>query len=286
KNWSEVKSSVIKAYRSFDDEIGDFVSELFDNHQVDYVDRPGRVNLKFCYPSFKKKTAFVFFTYTGIMNDAYVAAHEIGHAVYSYFTDTNQRLLNRDYSSCIAETGSIFGELLLTEQLVKDCDTNELRIEILAKVLDRFYQLAFHTGIWALFERDVYEFIESGGYLDADKACEIWRENRHKLYGDNVDWVKNSEYEWPTWGQLFRPNFRFYNYTYCFAQMVVYALYNDFKRGESDFNERFKTLLSRGGSMSPREQLAELGYDITRPGFWQLGIKQADTFLDDLRRLI
>lgn len=87
-------------------------------------------------------------------------------------------------------------------------------------------------------------------------------------------------------GQLYYPNFRFYNYSYSFAQLLVFALYEEYKRGTSDFKERFKLLLSRGRSMSPKEQIGEMGYDITKPDFWTLGIKRAEYSLDDLRKLL
>ena len=285
-DWTEVKSSVRKAYQEFDDEIGNFVNGLFQKRQIDSEKKPGRANTAFCFPFFERKTSFVFVTYTGSLNDAYIVAHELGHAVHSYFTDTHQSMLNTEYSSCLAETSSIFGELLFTEQLMKECDNDDLRLEILAKVLDRFYQWSFHIGSYALFEKDLYEFIGAGGFLDTDKACEIWRNNRHKIYGDTVEWSENLDYDWARWGQFFRPNYRFYNYSYSFAQLLVFALYKDYKKSKSDFNDRFKRLLSRGSIMSPRDQIAELGFDITKPDFWNRGIKQAESFLDDLKKLL
>ena len=85
---------------------------------------------------------------------------------------------------------------------------------------------------------------------------------------------------------LFEPNFRFYNYSYVCAQLLVFALYEDYKENPSNFSERFKRLLSRGGSMSPRDQIAELGYDITKPDFWILVINRAEYFLNDLQKLL
>jgi len=114
----------------------------------------------------------------------------------------------------------------------------------------------------------------------------MWRTARHKIYGDSVEWTESRDYEWASIGQLFIPNYRFYNYSYSFAQLLVFALYEDYKQNSSDFKDRFKRLLSRGSSMSPKDQIAEMGYDITKPDFWKLGIKQAESFLDDLKKLI
>lgn len=285
-DWSSVKTSIIKAYDAFDEEFGDLVGSLFADRRIDSEDRPGRANTGFCFPCYEKKTSFMFITYNGTLNDAYIMAHELGHAAHSHFMYKRQSILNTDVSMCLAETGSIFGELIFTEHLLKNCDNDELRIELLAKVLDRFYQMTFHVGLWAFFERSLYEVIEAGEILDADRACDIWNTTRHKIYGDSIEWTENLDYEWAMSGQLYIPNFRFYNYSYSFAQLLVFALYEEYKRGTSDFKERFKLLLSRGRSMSPKEQIAEMGYDITKPDFWTLGIKRAEYFLDDLRKLL
>lgn len=286
RNWSDMKTSVIQTYQQFDDEIGNFIDGLFKNRRVDSEDCPGRASTAFTFPVFPMKTSYVFFTYNGTLNDAYIVAHELGHSVHSYFTDTTQSVLNTNYSMCLAETGSIFGELLFTEQLLKECTDDELKLEILAKVLDRFYQWVFHIGLYGLFEIGLFEFIQKGGYLDIEKTRDIWRENRYKIFGDSVEWSENLDYDWVRMGQLFYPNFRFYNYSYSFAQLVVFAFYDDYKENPSDFSERFKRFLSRGSSMSPKDQIAEMGHDITKPDFWKIGIRRAESFLEDLRKLV
>ncbi|TFG28048.1 hypothetical protein EU527_17800 [Candidatus Thorarchaeota archaeon] len=287
QDWSSVKTTVISAYDEFDDEFGKYVRGLFTNRRIDSEDRPGRAGLGFCFPCYEKKTAFVFITYNDTLNDAYIIAHELGHGIHSHYIMRHNNYLNSvNLSSCVAETGSLFGEILFTEQLLKESDNDELRLEVLARVLDRFYSMTFYIGCWAFFEQNLYNAIENGEAIDVERVCEIWRNVRHKTYGDTIEWTENTEFEWARMGNLFMSNYRFYNYSYSFAQLLVFALYEDFKRGASDFKERFKRLLSRGASMSPREQIAELGFDITKPDFWTLGIKRAEHFLEDLQKLL
>jgi len=288
KDWSGVKISVIKAYDAFDSRVGTVVRSLFTSRRIDSEDRPGRRNVGgFCASDFERKTSFVFVTHTGTLNNAYSLAHELGHAVHNYFMHKHLNVLNSfRVSACMAETGSIFGELIFSEQLMKECGDFELRIEILANLLERFHQKVFHIGLWAFFEQSVYDAIEAGDALDADRICDIWRATRHRIYGDTIEWTENLDFEWARMPTLFYPNFRFYNYSYSFAQLLVFALYEDYKQNSSDFKERFKRLLSRGSSMSPREQIAEMGYDITRPDFWTLGINRAESFLDELQKLL
>jgi oligoendopeptidase F len=285
-DWTTAKKTVIQAYSNFDDEIGNYVRSLFADRRIDSKDRQGRVSFPgFCWGVHEKQTSFIFLTYNNTLANAYMLAHELGHGVHNYFIHKNQSALNNDTSMCIAETGSKFGELLLTDQLMEECDTDELKTEVLENVVSRFYGTTFNLTLFALFEMSLYEAIMDGQMLDAEKICEIWRNTRQRIFADSIEWTANTDYVWARMPMLFRPNFRFYNYSYVFAQLLVFALYEDYKNNPSDFSERFKCLLSRGSSMSPREQVAEMGYDITKSDFWTLGIKRGEHLLDELKKL-
>ncbi|TFG26945.1 hypothetical protein EU528_13645 [Candidatus Thorarchaeota archaeon] len=285
-DWTTAKKTVIQAYATFDDEIGKYVSSLFTDRRIDSEDRPGRSIIPgVCWGVPEKKTSFIFLTYNNSLSNAYTLAHELGHGIHNYFIDKGQTFLNIDTSMCIAETGSIFGELLLTEHLLKECETDELKTEVLENVVGRFYGTTFNLTAYALFEMSLYDAIMDGQMLDAEKICEIWIATRERIFGDTIEWPVQYDYEWAKVHMLYMPNFRFYNYSYVFAQLLVFALYEDYKENPSNFSERFKRLLSRGCSMSPREQIAEMGYDITKSDFWTLGIKQAERLLDELKRI-
>ena len=94
------------------------------------------------------------------------------------------------------------------------------------------------------------------------------------------------EYEGARIPHFFFANYRYYNYSYSFAQMLVYAVYEEYQKGDAGFNERFKTLLAAGSSKSPCEQIADFGYDLNDPSFWKLGSKQADRLLTELKKLV
>lgn len=285
-DWNKVKSLVLQAYSNFDEEVGEMLKGLFTNNRVDSLDRPGRMATAFAFPYYKDRTAYVFLSYNGTLNDAYIVAHELGHAVHGLLMYKHLSLANCNLSSCMAETASIFGELLLTDELLRTFQTPEAQLEILAKVLDRFYTWGYHTGAYSLFELGLYEALESGEFIDADFACNLWKNTLSEMIGECIEWTKNLEYEWARWNQFFDPHYRFYTHSYTFAQMLVFALYDDFKSGDTDFNKRFKKLLSRGSSMSPKDQISELGYDISKPDFWVRGTKQAEQFLEKLKKLI
>jgi oligoendopeptidase F len=138
----------------------------------------------------------------------------------------------------------------------------------------------------ALFEKSVYDSIKAGKTIDAETACDLWDAAKKRIFGDVVDWTEWMEYEWARIPHHFIPNFRFYNYSYSFAQMLVFALYNAFKEEGPAFMDRFKPLLGGGNTKSVREHLSDFGYDLSDPSFWELGAKQADKFLNEFKKLV
>ncbi|MBD3407508.1 MAG: hypothetical protein GF411_15435 [Candidatus Lokiarchaeota archaeon] len=284
--YPKAKEVVIDSFSSFDGELGTVIQDMFDGKRIDAANRVGKPNTAFCAGWQKAKKSFILMSYSPILGDLYTLAHENGHAAQGHLIYQNQRPINYRGSSCMAETGSIFGELLLTEKLLAESKTDAQRLEVLSNVLNDFYYTVYYVGTRALFEIELYKNIENDELIDEDLACKEWQAAKDRIFGDVVDWTEYMEWEWARIPHFFFANYRFYNYSYSFAQMLVFAVYEDYKKGEADFNERFRRLLASGGSKSPAEQISEFGYDVSNPSFWELGPKTADRLLDDLKKLI
>ncbi len=182
--------------------------------------------------------------------------------------------------------GSIFGELLLTDKILEMSESKEQKIEILSHVLSDYFYVVYYVGLRALFETSLYDTIDSGNFLDAETACNLWNAAKKRIFGDSVDWNEYMEYEWARFGHTFMPNRRYYNFSYSFAQLLVFALYEVYKQEGPVFVERFKDLLAAGNTKSVREHLLDFGFDIADPKFWELGAKQASRFLEEFKNLI
>lgn len=284
--WPEAREITIDSFTSFDADMGKTVQSMFEGQRIDSVNRVGKANTAFCagWPSQKK--SFVMMSYNNTMNSLYTLAHELGHAAQGTLNYTANTPLNHFSGMCMAETGSIFGELLLTDLLLNKSKTDEERFEILSHVLNGFFYTVYYVGIRALMEKALYQAVEDDKLIDAELACNLWNTSKDRIFGDVVEWSEYMEYEWARIPHFFFSTYRFYNYPYSFAQMLVFAVYEAYQSGEADFNDRFKRLLSRGGSMSPRDQIAEFGFDLTDPSFWKLGPKQADRLLSEFKKLI
>jgi oligoendopeptidase F len=280
--WNQSRKQVVDAYSEFDPELGGWVDEMFAKRHIDGKVRKGKASGAFCSSWLTGKTAYVLQSFNGNVSDVYTQAHELGHAVHAYLGARAQKPSNFETGSCLAETGSVFGELLLTEKLLSKAETREEKQAILASVLDRFFVVVFQVSARALFEQSIYDAMSRGEAMDGEGIAKSWISGRDALYGDSVDWMDEMRWAWVVTPHYFIANYRFYNYPYVYAQLFVYALYHLYREQGKNFVPKLKKLLAARGSKSPRELAAELGLDITEKTFWQKGMKQAEQFINAL----
>jgi oligoendopeptidase F len=281
-SWKESRREILDAYRGFDGEIGDWAKEMFERRHIDAEVRNGKTSGAFCASWVAGKTAYILQSFNKNIGDVYTLAHELGHAVHSYLGSRAQKPSNLDLSMCVAETGSIFGELLFTERLLSKAKTKEEKQAILATVLDDFGMTVFQVSARVFFEKSMYDTIKRGEFLDGKTVANLWTEARNMIYGDSVDWLDVMKWEWTMKPHYYMANFRFYNYPYVFAQLFVFALYRLYKEQGKRLVPKLKKLLSTGSSKSPQKLASEVGFDITDEAFWEKGMKQAEEFINML----
>ena len=281
-SWRKAREMVVSSYEAFDEEMGKWVEEMFAKRHIDGKVRRGKESGAFCTSWLAGKSAYILQSFNEKMGDVYTQAHELGHAIHAYLGSRAQKPTNYDIGSCIAETGSTFGELLLTERLLSEARTKEEKQAILAHVLDEFGMAVFQVSARAFFEQRMYDAISQGQFLDGETVAKLWVESRDKIYGDSVDWLDVMKWEWTMKSHYYLANYRFYNYPYVFAQLFVFALYRVYKEQGSSFASKLKKLLAAGSSKSPRELAAELGLDLAEEEFWEKGMEQARSFIEML----
>jgi oligoendopeptidase F len=284
--WADSRKEVTEAYAEFDQQIGDWISEMYQKRHLDGEVRKGKTAGAFCASWLAGKSAYILQSFNGRMMDMYTQAHELGHAIHAYLASRAQKPSNCEVGSCAAETGSIFGELLLTEQLLKKAKSKEEKQAILAIVLDEFGMAAFQVSARVFFEQALYDSTKAGKFLDGETVAKLWVEARGKIYGDSVEWLEAMQWHWTTTPHYYMSNYRFYNYPYAYAQLFVYALYRLYKEQGRSFVPKLKALLAAGSSKSPRELATELGFDVTTEAFWQKGMKQAEEFINMLEQAL
>lgn len=285
-SWKKSREEALTTYSEFDEEIGKWVNEMFEKRHIDGEVRKGKESGAWCASWIRGRSAYILQSFNETLDDLYTQVHELGHAIHAYLGSRNQKLSNLEIGSCIAEVGSTFGELLLTDSLLRKVQTKEEKQAILANVLDGFGMAAFQVSARVYFEQNMYRAIGDGRFLDGETVAELWVKARDMIYGDAIDWLDVMKWEWTMKPHYYMANYRFYNYPYVFAQLFVFALYKLYKEQGKAFVPKLKKILAAGSSKSPRDMAAELGLDITSEEFWKKGMEQAEEFIDMLEKTI
>ncbi|HVP17176.1 MAG TPA: M3 family metallopeptidase [candidate division Zixibacteria bacterium] len=285
-SYARARELVIRAYSRFDEDYASAVKDMFVRNHLDSSPRFGKQNGAFCASWYNGKSAFVLDSFNGRLRDVYTLAHELGHATHDYYAQPRQTLLNLRTPMVVAETASIFGELLLTDLLLSEAKTDAEKKVILTSVLDMAGTPLFRVTSRAWFEQSLYDALNKGDYLDFETMCKQWTTARDRIYRDAVEWFSVMKAEWTTVPHYYMANFRFYNYPYVYAQLFVYALYQKYLEEGSRFVPKFKKMLSAGSSVSPLEigKIADL--DVNDPDFWKLGTKQYEHFINELEKIV
>ncbi len=278
-SWKEATREIVAAYENFDRQISEWIREMFAKRHIDGEIRKGKASGAFCSSWLAGKSAYMLQSFNRRMGDLFTLAHELGHAIHAYLAARAQKPSNCHIGSCIAETGSIFGELLLAEHLLSNAKTREEKQAILVHILDEFGGAAFQVSARFFMEKELYSAIAQGKFLDGETVAKHWVAARDKISGDAIDWLDVMKWEWTKSPHYYMANYRFYNYPYVYAQLFVYALYRLYKEQGKEFVPKLKKILAAGSSKSPKELSAELGFDITSEEFWQKGVKQAENFI-------
>lgn len=285
-NFQQAQDLVIQAYNRFDPQYASAVKEIFEKRHIDATPRFGKRNGAFCASYYNGKSAYILQSFNGTLTDVFTLAHELGHATHDWFASRNQTLLNMNIPSTVAETASIFGELLLTDQLLDSTKSDSERKALLCLVLDEAGMTAFQVTARVWFEKALYASIEEGEYLEYKTICSHWTKSRDRIFGDAVRWFPEMEAEWTMKPHYYMANYRFYNYPYVYAQMFVYALYQKYLEEGKAFVPKLVKILSAGGSISSLEIGGIVGLNVADPEFWKSGLKVFERFIGDLEKII
>ncbi len=284
--FEEARDLVARAYGRFDPDYSAAVREMFLQRRIDASPRFGKRNGAFCASWYNGKSAWILQSYSGTLNDVYTLAHELGHATHDYYTSRSQTYMNTSIPSIVAETASIFGELLLTDLLLEEAKSDAERKAVLCLVLDEAGMTTFQVSARVWFEQSLYTAIQQGKFLDYKTICRLWTNARDRIYGDAVSWLPEMEAEWTMKPHYYMANYRFYNYPYVYAQLFVYGLFELYLQGGKLLVPKLVRALSAGGSMSPLDIGQTLGLNVAEAGFWSGGLRVFERFVGDLEKTI
>ncbi len=285
-SFGEVQSLITRAYSRFDPQYATAVEEMFRKRRIDAPPRFGKRNGAFCASWYRGKSAFILDNFNGTLSDVFTLAHELGHATHDYYMSRSQTLMNIAVPSIVAETASIFGELLLTDLMLEQAKSDAQSKAVLCMVLDEAGMTTFQVTARVWFEQALYNSIKQEEYLDYPTICRHWTVARDRIYSDAVAWLPEMQAEWTMKPHYYMANYRFYNYPYVYAQMFVYSLYEHYLEEGKAFVPKLMQALSAGSSVSPLEIGKILGLNVADPTFWSGGLKVYERFIVNLEKVL
>lgn len=280
-SFAEAKEMVVASYRSYDPEFGDIVAAFFDERRVDVLPRTGKSGGAFAMGISPSLPPFLLLNYTGTLRDLATIAHEAGHGLH-FVISQKQTMLNYHAPLPLAETASVFGEMLLTRELLDYERDPQLRRSLLCAKIEDIIATTFRQTVLTRFELRLHNERQSG-LLSNDRIAEIWLEENGKLYGDSVEMIPAYRWGWSYISHFIHS--RFYCYSYTFAELLVLALFQKYREQGEAFKPGYRALLESGGALSPADTAQLAGIDITDGGFWQKGYDVLAGLIGELKQL-
>jgi oligoendopeptidase F len=279
--WDQAKDTVLTAYGAFSPRMADVAERFFSRNWIDAPARPGKQPGAFAHPTVPSAHPYVLLNYQGKPRDVMTLAHELGHGVHQVLAAPNGALM-APTPLTLAETASVFGEMLTFQKLLAETkDVKQRRAMLAAKVEDMINtvvrQIAFYT-----FERKVHTERRKGE-LTASKIDEIWMSVQGESLGPAIELKPGYEVFWS-----YIPHFihsPFYVYAYAFGDCLVNSLYAVYEKSHEGFAERYLAMLSAGGTKHHSELLKPFGLDARDPKFWQGGLSVIARMIGELEAL-
>jgi oligoendopeptidase F len=278
--WREAQATVLDAYGAFSPKMAAIAERFFKNRWIDAPVRAGKAPGAFSHPTVPSAHPYVLLNYQGRRRDVMTLAHELGHGVHQVLAAPNGALM-APTPHTLAETASVFGEMLTFKKLLAKADRKQRKAMLVAKVEDMINtvvrQIAFYT-----FERKVHSERRSGG-LTVERLNALWLEAQQESLGPAIELKSGYETFWVYISHfVHRP---FYVYAYAFGDCLVNSLYADYERAAEGFAERYLEMLAAGGTKHHSELLAPFGLEARDPAFWQGGLGVIERMIDELEWL-
>ena len=269
---------VLDTFNRFDPRFGTYTERLFKENHIDSEIRNGKTGGAFCYTVSPRRTPYVLLNFNGMMRDVSTMAHEFGHAIHSMFA-YDKPILVSHAPLPLAETASVFGEMLLNEEIYKKLDREKKKI-LLAEQIDDMYATIIRQAFFTIFEIEAHKNIVEQN-VTSDNLSEYYMNNLKAQFGDSIHISNDFRWEW-----LYIPHFfhtPFYCYAYSFGNLLVLSLYQQYLEDGNSFISKYIKILSAGGSEKPETLLSESGFNISDPSFWQQGFDLIKTKINKLK---
>ena len=280
--WEAARDIVIAAYTEFHPRMGEIATMFFEKNWIHAPVRKGKNGGAYSAGTIPSAHPYVFLNYTGTNRDVQVLAHELGHGIHQYLSRQQGPLL-MDTPLTVAETASVFGEIITFNKLFAAAQTDEQRLSMLVSKLDDILATVHRQISFNRFEDMIHTARRTEGELSVDRFSELWLRSQQDQFGDTVILSDGFRHWWSYISHFMHvPG---YVYAYAFGELLVLSLYEEYKNDREHFPDKYLEMLSSGGSKSPVDLLKPFGLDIEDPAFWDSGLGVIQRAIVEAERL-
>ena len=279
--WAKARDLVLSAYGDFAPEMRAIAQRFFDEGWIDAPVRPGKAPGAFAHPTVPSAHPFVLLNYQGKTRDVMTLAHELGHGVHQVLAAAQGPILSQTPLT-LAETASVFGEMLTFQAVLRETTDPKKRKSLLASKVEDMLNTVVRQIAFYEFERRVHT-ARKQGELTAEQIGKIWMDVQHESLGPAIDFKPGYETFW-----CYIPHFihsPFYVYAYAFGDCLVNSLYARYSEAAEGFQQKYFAMLKAGGTQHHKELLAPFGLDASDPAFWDKGISVIEGFIHEIEAL-
>ena len=279
--WEDAQKMVMEAYADFSPKMALLAEPFFTKGWIDAGLKPGKAPGAFAHPTVTNVHPYVMLNYMGKQRDVMTLAHELGHGVHQVLAASQGELLSSTPLT-LAETASVFGEMLTFRKLLDNATDPARRKHLLANKVEDMINTVVRQIAFYDFECKLHE-ARANGELTPDQINEVWMSIQAESLGPVFNFVEGYETFW-----TYIPHFihsPFYVYAYAFGDGLVNALYAVYEEGDPDFQDKYFDMLSAGGSKHHSELLAPFGLNASDPKFWDKGLSLISSMIDELEEM-
>ncbi len=280
--WNEARALVVDAYQKFHPEMGEVAGKFFEHNWIDAAIRPGKRGGAYSASTAVSVHPYVFMNYDGRVRDVQTLAHELGHGVHQYVS-RDKGVLQSGTPLTTAETASVFGEMLVFQDLMERLTSKDEKLALLIGKIDDTIATVFRQISMNRFEDAIHTERRRAGELTTARFNELWMQTQRDLYGDSVKLTDDYALWW-----CYIPHFLHtpgYVYAYAFGELLVLALYERYQQSRNGFADAYMEMLRAGGSDSPEAITSKMGVDINGASFWNSGIILIEKLIEQAEQL-
>ncbi len=280
--WDDARQVVRESYSGFHPRMGEIVGQFFEKKWIDAALAPNKRGGAFSHGAVPSAHPYIMLNYTGKIRDVQTLAHELGHGIHQYLS-RKQGVLQSDTPLTTAETASVFGEMLVFQQLMRMESDPANRLAMLVSKIDDTIATVFRQVAMNRFEDRVHTLRRTQGELTPDAFGDAWLETQRAMFKGSVTLGEHYRHWWS-----YIPHFLHtpgYVYAYAFGEMLVLALYARYLEEGPSFADKYVGLLEAGGSDWPHVLVGRLGIDLTDLNFWHQGLNAIGDLISEAEKL-